>query len=286
MADKNTIELIKALKERTGAGMMDCKKALEESGNDIEKAVDWLREKGIAKQAKRANRTAAEGLALTKTCASCGKTAIVEVNCETDFVSASDKFKGLVDNVLTILLKNEPASLEEARELTANDFGDAGVAVGEKLELRRFAVIHPTEGGCLGTYIHMGGKIAVVVALEKNDPELANGVAMHIAANAPAYVDLESVPAADREREKAIAVAEVADDPKLVNKPENVKAGIVERKVDKQLSLSCLTLQAYLLSPEGKTVGEVLKASGNKVLSFTRFFVGEGIAKAAEEENN
>lgn len=284
MADKNTIELIKILRERTGAGMMDCKHALEENGFDVEKSIDWLREKGIAKQAKRSGRTAAEGLTSVRVCEKCGKGAVVEVNCETDFVSNSDKFHDLVDHVMNYVMDNEPKDIEEAREGTKTAFTDAALAVGEKLDLRRFAIVHKGEGEGLGTYIHMGGKISVLVVLEKEDKEFADQMAMHIAANAPLYNELKDVPAADRERELAIAQKEVAEDPKLANKPDAVKAQIAERKVDKSLSGGCLLLQEYLLEP-GKKVADVLREKGNAVKSFIRFQVGDGIEKNPDQEN-
>lgn len=284
MADKNVIELIKTLRERTGAGMMDCKHALEANEFDVEKSIDYLREKGIAKQAKRASRTAAEGLTNVKVCDKCGKGVIVEVNCETDFVSASDKFIALVNTVTDKLLEKDPKTLEEAIELTKLDFDDAALAVGEKLALRRFEVTtkKPEEG--YASYIHMAGKISVLAILSKDDPEVAKPIAMHIAANSPLYVNLEDVPAADRAREKAIAEQEVKDDPKLINKPEQIKAQIVERKVDKILSQSCLALQPFLLD-ESKTVGQFLKEKGVSVVSFVRYQVGEGITKDPNQAN-
>jgi len=284
MADQNVIELIKALRERTGAGMMDCKHALEANGMDLEKSVDYLREKGIAKQAKRANRTAAEGLTNIAICDECGKAVIVEINCETDFVSASDKFKALVEHVTSILLQKQPATLDEAKKLTEKDFQDAGLAVGEKLDLRRFAIIEKKSEQGFASYIHMGGKISVVATLSKADEEIAKPLAMHIAANSPLYIDLKDVPASDREREKAIAEQEVKDDPKLQTKPAQVLAQIVERKVDKTLSTSCLALQPYLMD-ESKTVGQFLIEKGVSVVSFVRFQVGEGIAKNLDQEN-
>lgn len=284
MADKNVIELIKTLRERTGAGMMDCKHALEANEFDVEKSIDYLREKGIAKQAKRASRTAAEGLTNVKVCDKCGKGVIVEVNCETDFVSASDKFIALVNTVTDKLLEKDPKTLEEAIELTKLDFDDAALAVGEKLALRRFEVTtkKPEEG--YASYIHMAGKISVLAILSKDDPEVAKPIAMHIAANSPLYVNLEDVPAADRAREKAIAEQEVKDDPKLINKSEQIKAQIVERKVDKVLSQSCLALQPFLLD-ESKTVGQFLKEKGVSVVSFVRYQVGEGITKDPNQAN-
>jgi elongation factor Ts len=284
MADSGVIEKIKALRERTGAGMMDCKHALEANDMDIEKSVDYLREKGIAKQAKRASRTAAEGMTNVKVCEKCGHGVILEINCETDFVSASDKFKDLVEKVTKILLEKEPKTLEDAIALTTTEFNDAALAVGEKLALRRFSIVEKKDGQSFATYIHMGGKISVLALLDKDAPEIAKPLAMHIAANSPLYINLEDVPAADRAREKAIAEQEVKDDPKLISKPEQVKAGIVERKVDKVLSQSCLALQPYLLD-ESKTVGQFLKEQGVNIVSFIRYQVGEGIVKDPNQAN-
>lgn len=277
MAEKNVIEAIKALRERTGAGMMDCKHALEENNFDIEKSVDWLREKGIAKAAKRASRTAAEGLAVVKACDKCGKAAIVEVNCETDFVSGSDKFHDFANGSAEYVLKNEPANYEEASKGVEQLKDDTALATGEKIAFRRFAILKKAPEQSFGSYIHMGGKIAVLLVLEKKDDELANQLAMHIAANGPEYLTLEDVPTEAREREKGIATAEVAADPKLINKPEAVKAQIIERKVDKVLSQNCLAFQKWLLD-DSKTVDQLLKEKGNEVVTFIRYQVGEGLS--------
>jgi elongation factor Ts len=271
-----TIDLIKALRDRTGAGIMDCKKALLSTDGDIEKAIDFLREKGIAKAASKASRTAAEGLAAFRVCGD--KAAIVEVNCETDFVSSSDKFHDLVEKVLDVLVEKEPKTVEEAKELTASFFTDATVAMGEKFDLRRFEVIHLTAGQSVGSYSHMNGKIGVLAIFDKDASEIAKPVAMSIAANNPSYITLEDVPAADRERETNIAKNEVAADPKLAGKPEAMLANIISRKVDKVLSQSCLVLQGYILNPE-QTVGQVLKEKGLSLVKFVRYQVGEGIAK-------
>lgn len=277
MADQNTIALIKELRERTGAGMMDCKKALEDNNYDVEKAVDVLREKGLAKQATRAGRTAAEGMVAISE--DDKKVVICEINCETDFVARSDKFINLMEGTLKILSEKEPATIEEANELNKDLMENAGLALGEKLVFRRFAIIN--KEGCTGTYIHKVdgvNKIGVVVILSKTDDELAKALAMHIAANAPLYVALEDVPAEVREREISIAKAEVAADEKLVNKPEAVKEGIISRKADKVLGQSCLSLQKYLLD-DSKTVGQVLSEKGNSVVKFVRFELGDGVAK-------
>ena len=254
MADQNTIAAIKTLRDRTGAGMMDCKKALEATGYDIEKSIDYLREKGIAKQAKRAGRTAAEGLALVK--AEGNKAALIEVNCETDFVSASDKFQEYAQFVLNYVLENEPTSIEAAREGTLTMHDTVALATGEKTEFRRMALLTKEDGQGFGTYIHQKGRISVCGAI---------------------YVDLEDVPASARERELGIAKAEVAADEKLLNKPQQVKDQIAEKKVDKALSQYCLLKQKFLLDPS-KTVEQVLAEKGNKVISFVRYQVGEGLA--------
>ena len=275
MADQNTIAAIKTLRDRTGAGMMDCKKALEATGYDIEKSIDYLREKGIAKQAKRAGRTAAEGLAHVK--AEGNKAALIEVNCETDFVSASDKFQEYAQFVLNYVLENEPASIEAAREGTLTMHDTVALATGEKTEFRRMALLTKEDGQGFGTYIHQKGRISVCVLLAKEDEEFAHHLAMHIADSGAIYVNLEDVPASERERELGIAKAEVAADEKLLNKPQQVKDQIAEKKVDKALSQYCLLKQKFLLDPS-KTVEQVLAEKGNKVISFVRYQVGEGLA--------
>lgn len=270
------IELIKELRDRTGAGMMDCKKALEASGQDVEKAIDWLREKGIAKAQAKASRIAAEGLA--GVVVKGDKAVIAEVNCETDFVSKGEKFHKLVDDVLDVTLKSEPKSLDEAKELTKALFTDATVSMGEKLDYRRFEVVNKSANQEFGSYIHMGGKIATLVVLDKNDAELAKGLAMHIAANSPKYVSENDIPADVIEHEKAIAYETAKADPKLAGKPEQMLQGIVMGKVKKVLAESILLSQAYLLDGE-KSVAQVLKEKGISVVKFVRFAVGEGIEK-------
>ena len=220
-----------------------------------------------------------------KFCDKCGTGVIVEVNCETDFVSASDKFQNLSKVVTDTILEKKPASLEEAKALTEQEFNDCALAVGEKLDLRRFEILHKEEGESFTTYSHMNGKITVLAVLSKEDAEVSKPIAMHIAANAPLYINLADVPAADRAREKAIAEAEVRDDVKLANKPDAVKAQIVERKVDKTLGAACLDHNVYALDPNGAlTIPEVCKQNDVKILAFARYEVGDGIEKSAEEE--
>lgn len=270
------IELIKELRDRTGAGMMDCKKALEASNQDVEKAIDWLREKGIAKAQAKASRIAAEGLA--GVVVNGDKAVIAEVNCETDFVSKGEKFHKLVDDVMAVTLESEPKTIDEAKTATSALFTDATVSMGEKLDYRRFELVNKTASQDFGSYIHMGGKIATLVVLDKQDAELAKGLAMHIAANAPKYVSEADIPADVIEHEKAIAMETAKADPKLAGKPEQMLQGIVNGKVKKVLSESILLSQAYLLDGE-KSVAQVLKEKGINVVKFVRYAVGEGIEK-------
>lgn len=277
----SNIELIKILRERTGAGMMDCKRALDETNNDVDKATDWLREKGIAKQAKKADRIAAEGLALIEKCC-CGAACVCEVNCETDFVANSDPFKALVSECCKKALSTKPADVAALSEAVKSEFTDAAVKLGEKLTIRRFDIVYTNEGEGLGTYIHQGGKIAVIVRLEKDNPELAKGLAMQIAANSPKYVLESDIPASVIEAETKIQLEASKNDPKLANKPEAALANIVKGKVHKILSESVLAEQDYLLDPS-KKVGDVLKAADNKVLQFIRYQVGEGLEKRHDD---
>ncbi len=273
------IELIKELRDRTGAGMMDCKRALEATNSDVEKAIDWLREKGIAKAQAKASRIAAEGLAAVKV--SGDKAAIVEVNCETDFVSKGERFHQLVEDVLDVTLKDEPACINCAKKATEKLFTDATVAMGEKLDYRRFEIVKKAANQEFGAYVHMGGKIAVLVLLEGGDAELAKGLAMHIAANNPTYISEADVPTDAIEHERGIQVELMKQDPKLANKPAEMLAQIADRKVQKVLSESTLVAQDYLLDGE-KKVGQALKEKSAKVVKFIRFAVGEGIEKRVD----
>ena len=272
---------VNELRNKTGAGMMDCKKALTECNGDMDAAIDWLREKGIAKQAKKADRIAAEGLALIEKCC-CGAACVCEVNCETDFVANSDPFKALVSECCKKALSTKPADVAALSEAVKAEFTDAAVKLGEKLTIRRFDIVYTNEGEGLGTYIHQGGKIAVIVRLEKDNPELAKGLAMQIAANSPKYVLESDIPASVIEAETKIQLEASKNDPKLANKPEAALANIVKGKVHKILSESVLAEQDYLLDPS-KKVGDVLKAADNKVLQFIRYQVGEGLEKRHDD---
>ena len=272
------IEKIKELRELTGAGMMDCKKALQENGEDVEKAKDWLREKGITTAAKKSGRIAAEGLAFAKVAN--GVAAIVEVNSETDFVSRGDAFKALVEEVLDVILANKPATKEAADAFIEPLIVSATVKIGEKLSFRRFDVVE--AGANAASYIHMGGKIATLVVLEKADQELAHGLAMHVAANNPSYITSADIKQDEYDHEKHIQLELAKNDPKLADKPLAMLEKILEGKIKKHFSDLVLADQTYLMD-DSKKVEAVLKEKGNKVLKFVRFQVGEGIEKRQED---
>lgn len=282
MAEGNLIELIKELRERTGAGLMDCKGALLANDCDLDKASDYLREKGLAKAAKKASRIAAEGLAIAKKCEKCGSVVVLEVNCETDFVAKGDAFRALVENVADVILEKRPANVEEAKELTSELFADATVKMGEKFDLRRFVVFDSKDATYIASYIHMGGKIAVAVALDKEDAELGKGLAMHIAANNPQYLSLNDVAAEDVKHEKEVQLEAAKNDPKLAGKPAEMLAKIIDAKVTKYYSEMVLGSQAFLMD-DSKTVAQVLKEKGVNVLKFVRYQVGEGIEKRKDD---
>ena len=278
---ESLIDLIKVLRDRTGAGLMDCKGALLANDCDLDKAGDWLREKGLAKAAKKADRIAAEGLALVSSCPECGKTVILEINCETDFVAKGDAFRALVEEVAKVILKNNPKDVEEAKALTTDLFTDATVKMGEKFDLRRFQVIE-AEGAVVGSYIHMGGKIAVVVKLDKATDEFAKQIAMHIAANNPQYATMEDVPADVKEHELSVQREAAKNDPKLAGKPAPVLDKILEGKINKYFAEMTLEAQPFLMD-DSKTVGQLLKEKGIKLLAFVRYQVGEGIEKRKDD---
>ena len=280
MAD-SLIDLIKVLRDRTGAGLMDCKGALLACDQNIDKATDYLREKGLAKAVKKADRIAAEGLALAVTCSTCGKTVVLEVNCETDFVAKGDDFKAFVTNIAQTILKNSPKTLDDAKALCEGLFTDATVKMGEKFDLRRFVVFDKSEG-FVGSYIHMGGKIAVAVVLDKEDAEFAKQLSMHIAANNPIYLTMNDVPADQKEHEMSIQREAAKTDEKLASKPAPVLEKILENKINKFFSEQTLESQAFLMD-DTKSVGQVLKEKNVNVLKFVRYQVGEGIEKRKDD---
>lgn len=277
-----TAKDVKELREKTGAGMMDCKKALTECDGDMAKSVDWLREKGIAKAAKKSDRVAAEGLSRSATD---GNTAVVfEVNSETDFVAKNEQFLTLLDNIKTTLLAIKPATLEDALacdmngESIADALTTATATIGEKITLRRVAIIAKSDDEVFGSYMHMGGKISCVVVLKGGSDEVAKDIAMQVASMNPTYVCREEMPAEIVDHERSIQMEITKNDEKLAGKPEKVLAGIVEGRVSKNLKDMCLVEQEFFKNPDLK-VGQYVKEAKAEVVSFVRYAVGEGIEK-------
>ncbi|HKL84265.1 MAG TPA: translation elongation factor Ts [Bacilli bacterium] len=273
------IELIKVLRETTGAGMMDCKKALQETNNDVEAAKDWLREKGITTAAKKQTRIAAEGLTIAKVDAK--HSLVLELNCETDFVARGDAFIELVNLLADLLLEKLPATKEEADALVNPILVEATVKIGEKLSFRRFELVE-VDASRAFAYVHMGGKISSLVVLEKANEELARGLAMHIAANNPRFINLADVSPAELDHEKAIQLEAAKNDEKLAGKPAAMLEKIIEGKVRKTFAEVALLEQVYLLDGVNK-VADVLKQNANSVQTFYRFQVGEGIEKKKDD---
>lgn len=273
------IELIKVLRETTGAGMMDCKKALQETNNEVEAAKDWLREKGITTAAKKQTRIAAEGLTIAKVNAK--HSLVLELNCETDFVARGDAFIELVNLLADLLLEKLPATKEEADALVNPILVEATVKIGEKLSFRRFELVE-VDASRAFAYVHMGGKISSLVVLEKANEELARGLAMHIAANNPRFINLADVSPAELDHEKAIQLEAAKNDEKLAGKPVAMLEKIIEGKVRKTFAEVALLEQVYLLDGVNK-VADVLKQNANSVQAFYRFQVGEGIEKKKDD---
>lgn len=282
------INLIKQLRDRTGAGIMDCKKALLENNNDVEASVTWLREKGIAKQAKKASsRIAAEGVAWVMTTGN--KAAVIEVNSETDFVANSDPFRALVKEINEIVLANEPKTLEEAKECKNSDgksinelFVDAGVKLGEKLDFRRFEIVTKSDDEVFGPYIHMNGKIATLVVLKGGNSEVANGVALNVCSNNPSYVNETDIPAEVIEKETTVQKEAAQNDPSFAKKPAAIQDKIIAGKVNKILFESVLVDEPFIFD-DSKTVGQYLKENGASVIKTIRYAVGEGIEKRQDD---
>ena len=278
-----TAALVKELRERTGAGMMDCKKALTAVEGDVDKAIDFLREKGLAAAAKKAGRIAAEGVVGSFVSADGKIGAIVEVNCETAFVAKTDGFKELVEKIAAHIVATKPADVEAllASELdgqTVEALVTASVAkIGEKISVRRFALYEAPEG-VVAAYIHGGGKIGVIVELKGGNAELGKDVAMHVAAANPSYLERSQVPAAELEHEKEV----LSEQAKNEGKPEKIIEKMVMGRINKYYKEVCLVDQEFVKDPD-QTVGKLVKAAGAEVLAFSRFQLGEGIEKKQED---
>lgn len=273
--------LIRELRDISGAGMMDCKKALEENDNDIKKATEWLREKGIAKAAKKAGRIAAEGLSTIKIDGN--KAVILEINCETDFVAKNEKFQKFMDDVATTILSSNAKTNEEALALsydqgTLNDYVTSMTAtIGEKISFRRFTLLEKNDDEYFGSYIHMGGKISVLTLLKGASEEVAKDVSMHAAAMRPEYVTKEQVPADQVENEKKILTEQAMAE----GKPANIAEKMVIGRINKYYKEICLEEQDFV-KDNSVTVGKFVSNNGGKIIDVIRYEVGEGLEKRQE----
>lgn len=281
-----TAAQVKELREISGAGMMDCKKALTECDGDLQKSIDWLREKGISKAAKKADRIAAEGL--SKVIVDGNKACLVEINTETDFVAKNEQFLNLLQVTTETLLKADVQTLEDALKIEIDGksleqmFIDATATIGEKISLRRFVVLNKSDADVFGSYIHMGGKISACAVLTNGaSAEVAKDMAMQIASMNPSYISRNHMPAEIVEHERAIQEEIMKNDEKLAGKPEKVLLGIVEGRVSKSLQEMSLVDQEFFKNPDMK-VAQVLKDAKTEVIEFVRYAVGEGIEKREE----
>lgn len=276
-----TANMVKELREATGAGMLDCKKALTETNGNMEEAITWLREKGISKAAKKQTRIAAEGLAKAKV--EGNKAVIVEVNSETDFVAKNPEFTGLVDLIATAILSSNVKTVEEVMKLEVegntieNIIIDKTATIGEKLSFRRFELVEKEDNQVFGTYSHMGGKIVTLAVLEGTDEEVAKDVAMQIAAMRPLYLDKDSVPTERVEKEREILTEQAENEGLDANKLPM----IVNGRLNKFYEEVCLLDQGFVKENKMK-VSKYVESKNMKVLSFVRYEVGEGMNKREE----
>lgn len=272
------------LRERSGAGMMDCKKALKECDGDIEKALDYLREKSLAASAKKASRIAAEGIVDCFVCEKCGVGVIIEVNCETDFVAKTDDFKNLVADFAKHVAKMNPETVEEMMTQPLNGEGDVTVSdainaavakIGEKITIRRFNRVE----GIVDTYVHLGGKIGVLLQISNNEfPVVAHDVAMQVAAAKPTCLNKEDCDQAELEHEREILREQARNEPKP--KPEAIIEKMVEGRIEKYYKEVCLLEQPFVKNPD-ESVAAMINGKFD-VIGFTRYEMGEGLQKREE----
>ena len=293
-----TAQDVKTLREKTGCGMMDCKKALTNADGDMDKAVDFLREQGLAKQAKKAGRIAAEGVAYACTNDDLSVGVVVEVNAETDFVAKNDSFMDFVKACANTIIEQNPADVEALLTLKATGseqtiaemLQEKVLTIGENIQIRRFERM---EGACVA-YVHAGGKIGVLVNFDTDlaaKPEFVaygKDVAMQVAAANPSYVDEAAVPAEVVAKEKEILLAQMANDPKNANKPDAVKQKMIEGKIKKYFKENCLVDQEFVKDGDltvGQYTAKVAKDLGGdiKVIKFTHFVKGEGLEKRSDD---
>ena len=273
---------VKDLRERTNAGMMDCKKALEASNGDMDQAIEWLRKNGMAKAAKKEGRIAAEGI--TKMLVDGNQAVILEVNSETDFVAKNEKFIEFVNKLADVIMKSDATDMESALALTTeegtvSDMVAAAVAqIGEKISFRRFTRLTKNDNQVFGSYSHMGGRIAALVLLNGTDQEAAYEIAMHAAAMNPQYVKSSEVPTEVLEKEKSIMREELLKEGKPADRIENILVG----KVNKYYSEICLEDQIFIKAENKETVTAYAEAHGCEIVNMVRYEVGEGIEKRQE----
>ena len=275
---------IKSLREKTGAGMMDCKKALQESNGNMDDAITWLREKGISKATKKAERIAAEGLTLGGT--NNNSAVVIEVNSETDFVAKNEEFKNLVSQIMNTLVDADVKTLEEANQMTLVDSKETIeetivhliAKLGEKLSFRRFEIVKKTDSQSFGIYSHMGGKITSLVVLEGANMDIARDVAMHAAAMRPSYLNEKDVPADVLEKEKAIMREQLLNE----GKPEDRIEQILIGKTKKFYEDVCLENQIYIKAENKESVGKFVSNNGGSLVKMVRYEVGEGMEKRNE----
>ena len=275
-------QLVKQLRDMTGVGMMDAKKALVQTEGDIDAAVDYLRENGLAKAAKKADRIAAEGI--TNVLVDGNVAVVLEVNAETDFVAKNDKFQALVAKLSEVILANKPANLEAALEIVTPEgkvsdvIAEATTVIGEKISLRRFEIVEKSDTDAFGAYLHMGGRIGVLTVLEgSTDADAAKDIAMHVAAINPKYVDRSEVSADELEHEKKVLTEQALNE----GKPANIVEKMIAGRLNKFLAEISLNDQPFVKDPD-TTVSKFAASKGGSVKLFHRYEVGEGLEKRVD----
>ena len=275
-------QLVKQLRDMTGVGMMDAKKALVQTEGDIDAAVDYLRENGLAKAAKKADRIAAEGI--TSVLVDGNVAVVLEVNAETDFVAKNDKFQALVAKLSQVILANKPANLEAALEIVTPEgkvsdvIAEATTVIGEKISLRRFEIVEKSDADAFGAYLHMGGRIGVLTVLEgSTDADAAKDIAMHVAAINPKYVDRSEVSADELEHEKKVLTEQALNE----GKPANIVEKMIAGRLNKFLAEISLNDQPFVKDPD-TTVSKFAASKGGSVKLFHRYEVGEGLEKRVD----
>ena len=276
-----TASMVKDLREQTGAGMMDCKKALSETNGNMEEAVNWLREKGIAKSAKKESRIAAEGLA--NIYVNGNKAVIVEVNSETDFVSKNEEFTSMIDTIGNALLNSDVKEIEEAKKINTSEgtieelIVNKTAKIGEKLSLRRFEIVNKSDDEYFGTYIHMGGKIAALTVVKGSNENVAKDVAMQAAAMKPLYVFPSDVPGDVLDNERNVLKEQAMNE----GKPSDIAEKMVEGRIKKFYKEICLAEQAFIKDGD-LSVEKYVANNGGEIVKMIRYEVGEGMEKRSD----